>query len=56
MLYSLEYLLKCRGTMFQIVQVGGKVSITAEPEDGAYFKTAPVKERCRASGIPASVA
>ncbi len=36
---TLEYLMKRSTTMFQIVQEGGRISITAEPKDGAYFKT-----------------
>ncbi len=36
---TLEYLMKRQGTMFQILQERGKISLTTEPKDVPYFKT-----------------
>ncbi len=36
---TLEYLMKRKGTMFQLTQERGKISFITEPKDVAYFKT-----------------
>ncbi len=37
---TLEYLMKRQGTMFQIIQEQSRISLTTEPKDVSYFKTA----------------